>query len=370
MIQNKPRIWGRVSTGGPKIWLLLAFFFYNVAPSPYALAQTKAEFLAFPTALASQRSKDPDIHDLEKSTIDLGVDLFFTVDYRNLRILAEGFASTKEDHGAHIERLQVGWNVDSKAAFWLGRFHNPLGLWNTTYHHGSFLQTSISRPGIVEFEDESGILPLHLTGILTEGTHSTVDTRWNYAIALGAGPHLNDHLESLDILELNDSPTRLSTTLNLSLQPSNESENRLGGFVGYTEIPADDSPADQVKQQVIGIYSDWELRSSRLLGSAFYITNETQLTGEKKESSFISAYGQFECLLLTRWTPYIRIEESFNDKGDPYLSLFPAFIRDRILAGIRFDISRRQALTLEISNVHLESIRYKQATLQWSAVFP
>ena len=34
-----------------------------------------------------------------------------------------------------------------------GRFHTALGYWNETYHHGTYLHTSITRPVAVRFED-------------------------------------------------------------------------------------------------------------------------------------------------------------------------------------------------------------------------
>jgi hypothetical protein len=30
---------------------------------------------------------------------------------------------------------------------WAGRFHSPYGYWNTAFHHGAQLQTSLLRPG-------------------------------------------------------------------------------------------------------------------------------------------------------------------------------------------------------------------------------
>src|SRR6266702_1772959 len=45
-----------------------------------------------------------------------------------------------------VERLQIGYTFSDYATVWLGRFHTPYGYWNTAFHHGAQLQTSILRP--------------------------------------------------------------------------------------------------------------------------------------------------------------------------------------------------------------------------------
>src|SRR5262252_557191 len=40
-------------------------------------------------------------------------------------------------------------------------------LWSTEeHHHGRYLQTSITRPAIERWEDENGIIPQHIAGVL------------------------------------------------------------------------------------------------------------------------------------------------------------------------------------------------------------
>jgi hypothetical protein len=63
-----------------------------------------------------------------------------------------------------VERLHVRWQAEP---FFLeaGRFHTAFGYWNNAYHHGSWLQPTIERPRWVNFEDDGGMLPVHLVGI-------------------------------------------------------------------------------------------------------------------------------------------------------------------------------------------------------------
>ena len=54
---------------------------------------------------------------------------------------------------AHAARLRLS----DELTLWGGRFHTPYGYWNTAFHHGAQIQTSIGRPRFLEFEDEGAI---------------------------------------------------------------------------------------------------------------------------------------------------------------------------------------------------------------------
>ena len=45
----------------------------------------------------------------------------------------------------------------------IGRGHTAMGYWNQTFHHGKWFQTTTDRPAIYRFEDDIGILPVHLS---------------------------------------------------------------------------------------------------------------------------------------------------------------------------------------------------------------
>ena len=48
-----------------------------------------------------------------------------------------------------LERIQLGYTFNDQLTTWIGRFHAPYGYWNTAYHHGAEIQTSITRPSIL-----------------------------------------------------------------------------------------------------------------------------------------------------------------------------------------------------------------------------
>jgi hypothetical protein len=101
------------------------------------------------------------------------LDLYLTPQFSDrVKALAE-IAFEFEESGTgsvEMERLQVGYAASDALTLWGGRFHTPFGLWNTLFHHGAILQTSIFRPRFVEFEDKGGIMPVHLVGAWATGS--------------------------------------------------------------------------------------------------------------------------------------------------------------------------------------------------------
>ena len=49
---------------------------------------------------------------------------------------------------AEVERSIIRYDYSDHFKVSFGRYHTPIGYWNTAYHHGSWLHTPISRPEI------------------------------------------------------------------------------------------------------------------------------------------------------------------------------------------------------------------------------
>src|SRR5581483_11666265 len=96
-----------------------------------------------------------------------------------------------EDGGVDVERLQIGYIFSDALKVRAGRFHNALGYWNQTYHHGALMQTSIDRPFFLKFEDQGGLLPVHTVGLWAAGRHRIGPGVVGYDLMVGNGPRIN-----------------------------------------------------------------------------------------------------------------------------------------------------------------------------------
>ena len=73
------------------------------------------------------------------STFNLGaLDLFVHAQPApEFYLLTEvAFEPTVQDYTLDVERMEAGWSPRSWFQATIGRYHTPLGYWNTAFHHG------------------------------------------------------------------------------------------------------------------------------------------------------------------------------------------------------------------------------------------
>lgn len=325
------------------------------------------DILLFPDLTFVSRFDQGPAHRVNDNEFIPELNLFYTFDYKRFRFLGEWLVSTKSHN---LERIQLGLNL-GEASLWLARFHNPIGYWNTQYHHGGFLQNTVSRPGIMTFETAGGPIPNHLTGLLLEGIHEFGKAGLYYSVGAGAGPDYSKRLQAFNIVE--PGGTHLpGATLRLGYQPVSYGEDEVGFSTAYTEIPIDGANFKLVKQFVASVYANWHIHNVHALGEAVYVSNQLDRypLGGKTSNDFFNAYGQLEWDVHPDWILIGRLEGTLGARHDPYLELFPKFVEDRILAGVRYKLSQNMALKLEVSRDHVRDDHYGQAMFQWSAIFP
>lgn len=327
--------------------------------------ESDSEFLLFPYVKPSFLGGLASDSALDSDDIAYGVDFFGTLEKGRFQFLGEALVS---EHEQEIERFQLGWKTGNHSA-WLGRFHNPIGFWNTQYHHGFYLQSSVSRPSIVEYEDDGGLLPMHLAGLLIQGVTEQDVSVLGYAIAVAAGPELEDGLESWDVLNPSSGSHGGALSVNIYRQPVAYEATQYGLFSNYTEIPVSNPEIDEIRQTIAGAYLNWESDPWRVVGSAFYIRNRFVTASGNRTDDFYAVYLQAEKLFDNNWTIFGRAEETFADSDDAYLALFPEQVRQKFLAGLRLDFLERHAVSVEVSSNRIQDNRYRELALQWTAMF-
>jgi len=66
-------------------------------------------------------------------------------------VFGEFTLTAKEsEHSTGVERLIVKYDFSDRYKLSAGRYHTPIGYWNSGFHHGAWLQTTVSRPEMVK----------------------------------------------------------------------------------------------------------------------------------------------------------------------------------------------------------------------------
>jgi hypothetical protein len=279
------------------------------------------------------------------------------------------------DHEGDLERFQLGWQLSSDTVIWIGRYHQPGSAWNHDHHHGQYLQTSITRPGIEEWEDLRGVLPQHFTGVLIESSREVFD-RWRLRTAFGAGlaPKLtNEGLETLDLVHP-DGGRRVGYQARVSLHPGEFSDSGFGLLladdrIAATELrPINGVALDRVDLQLYGLFGAYATDAWKLTATVYVARTELHyFMGSMLADSFGFGYIEAERRFGRNFTGFARYEEAAGVGNSPYLHLFEQFARQRYVGGVRWDFLQRQALTLQVTDSFFINGHFSDVRLQWSA---
>jgi hypothetical protein len=128
----------------------------------------------------------------ERSTFALGV--FDTMAHAHLSkefsVLSEAVFEGRPtgEWGFDLERLQLNYEPRRWFRLTAGRFHTPLGYWNTTHHHAKWMSTAIDSPQLMRYEDDAGPLPMHTIGAMVHGRIDLgQDSAFEYDAGVGNG---------------------------------------------------------------------------------------------------------------------------------------------------------------------------------------
>jgi hypothetical protein len=95
------------------------------------------------------------------------------------------FNAQPTGYTVEVERSIIRYDYNDYFKLSFGRYHTPIGYWNTAYHHGSWLQTTINRPDMVKFGGT--FIPVHFVGFLVEGNIPSGGAGLGYSAGVGNG---------------------------------------------------------------------------------------------------------------------------------------------------------------------------------------
>lgn len=255
------------------------------------------------------------------------------------------FSLTAKDseYSVEAERLMVKYDFSDRFKLSAGRYHTPIGFWNSTFHHGAWLQTTTSRPEMVKFG--SKLIPIHFVGVLLEGSLANNELGLFYKVGFGNGRHSNI-ARAGDAGDINGDKAWM-------LQVNSKPKKMFGLDVGLgyynDEVSLPASPA--VEESTISAYAAWTKESPELIFE--YMHSEHELVTDSSVSGDVDAwYGQFAYRLPGRnsqWKPYVRVEKSDVAGSDPLLGS-EGLDYDAGILGVRWDFNPYAAIKAEYRN--------------------
>lgn len=350
-------------------------FVLTLLASPLARGDPlQVEFLLLPSAQAvGTFDRQTPATQIEDEVLQ--ADMLLSLQKGQFKFFAEYLVS---DHEGDLERFQLGWQLTDDTVVWIGRYHQPSSVWNHDHHHGQYLQTTITRPDIDEWEDLGGILPQHFTGMLIEsGRPAFGSWRLRTALAGGLAPELDaSGLQPFDLIHPNSDRHTMGYQARASLHPNDFTESGFGILVADDRIAWVGPPVtpaqlgfDHSNLKLIGLFGTYAAENWKLQGTLYHADARLYYTSSLVKDNFDVGYVQAERRFKHDLTGFVRWEDSIGTGDSQYLQLFEEFARIRYIGGVRWDFAARQALTVQFANTHTLNGHFNDVRLQWSAAF-
>jgi hypothetical protein len=321
-------------------------------------------FLDVGYSIHSKDSTNPSLPGLPNGFNVGSLDIYLTPQFEgNVKTLIELiFENTPEGTLAtDLERAQIGYTFSDAATMWAGRFHTPYGYWNTAYHHGAQMQTSVVRPRFLDFEDKGGILPAHMVGLWANGKIRAGGGRFTYDAYAGNGPRIAitdpalppgpGNLGVIDIQTAGDNNHQAMVGFNLGYEFGGFADGlRLALFGLRGDVDDDVSPVPNKTElntggvAVVYLEHDWEIMGE------YYSFSDTDKSGGTGSHSSWADYLQIG-MNFSGLTPYVRVEKTVLNQADMYFAMQDngqSYFRQSL--GLKYDLNQKAALKFEVLN--------------------
>ena len=279
-----------------------------------------------------------------------------------------------------LERMEMGYTFSDNATVWVGRFHTPYGFWNTGFHHGAQIQTSVMRPRFLDFEDKGGILPAHMAGLMANGKLRMGGGKFTYDVFMGNGPKISMGQDPVNPSAPTIPVLQSLGTLNINTAGDNNHQAMVGFNVGYEFSGA----MDGLRFAIHSLRGDVDDDSNATLltgsaalnktelnmigGSLVYLENDWELMTEfyrfnNKDKNILPNpnYGSTASYLqigktFGKLTPYLRKEITKLDQLDNYFKMQAnGQSYTRHAGGLKYELDPKAAFKIEVQYSDFEN---------------
>ncbi len=284
------------------------------------------------------------------------IDLFFTRPLSDrINFLVEVVFELDSTNNGVLdpERLWIQYEVDQWLKIKAGRAHTALGYWNNLYQHGSYLQTSINRPFMYNFEDENGILPIHSSGLEFRGEGDLGSGMLGYIanIANGRGATIDPPQIVSDSNDMK--------ALSLMIYYQFDNGFRFGGTIYKDTFSGSVSGSELIfGGHLVFINSNLEILTE-------YLRVQHNYTSGHANANLNGFYSQLAYHINDYWTPYVRFDLLNTSVADSYTGISA----DRKIGtfGIKYELSLETALKAEYRYTQYElASNENSVAVNWS----
>jgi len=274
------------------------------------------------------------------------INLFITSNLsERFKFLTELVFEVQQDNSfqAVPERVLLEWSLNDHFKLAAGRYHTAIGYYNTAYHHATWFQTATERPYIFEYEDEGGILPIHIVGLEASGQIPSGKLGLNYVAQVGNGRSSDPLVEPVQ--NYVDDNSRKSVNFTLFARPDSIPGLQVGFSAYHDVLSTITSP--RIDETIMDAYAV-------MIRSKFEWLNEALMIRHAPSGQHVFDTPAFYSQISERfgmYRPYLRYQYINASSQEP---VFPQVgLRTGPSVGIRFDPTASVALKLQYDHTLL-----------------
>jgi hypothetical protein len=250
--------------------------------------------------------------------------------------------------GVDIERYLLQYSHNDYFNISAGRGHTAIGYYNTAYHHSSWLQTTTGRPFLFNFEDQGGILPIHMVGVSASGEIPSGPLGLHYVAEMGNGRASRQPLQEEPVQNEMDDQNHKAWNLAFFARPEGI-RGLQTGFSFYNDLLA---PTNQprIGESILAAHAVLVRPKYEWLNEA--LLDRHTIHGTDKAYNTPGFYTQVSRQFAS-YRPYLRYQYVNAPNREP---VFPdVALRHGPSAGLRFDASESVALKFQYDYTFLRN---------------
>ncbi len=261
---------------------------------------------------------------------------------------------------AEVERALIRFDQSDYFKVSFGRYHTPINYWNTAFHHGQWLQTSISRPEMTQFGGR--FIPVHFVGGLVEGAIPAGGLHLNYNLGLGNGRGSVISRGG----DAGDNNNNRAWLANLFVKPARPYGLQAGGSVYRDKITLG---ARNFDEWITSGHLVWQKENPEFIAEFANVRHaEPGVSAAVNSQAWYVQLGYRLPVWQQLWKPYYRFEYIHIPAADPVFTGVPSLAGS--VVGLRYDITSFAAIKAEYRNQRRPGLpRINGAFLQTSFTF-
>lgn len=244
-----------------------------------------------------------------------------------------------------VERLLLRYDYRDWLKLSGGRVHTPISYWNTTFHHGQWMQTTIGRPEMIR--GGNALVPIHFVGLTAEGSLPAGPVVFGYTVGAGNGRGTTITRAG----DGGDANNSRATVASATARLPHFGGLRLGGGI-YNDRLTPTAGID-VTERILSGHLALERESPEVIVEYARIRHTPVGAAPLNSATSYAQLGYRLSGRLAAWKPYARVDRSRIPANDPVLA--PLRLNfDAVTGGVRYDLASIAALKVEYRGERIE----------------